>query len=529
MSALRYYSPPEGVPVPRRIEVDVCCYGSSPAAVTAALEARRRGLRVALVVNAARPGGLTTGGLSNTDIGKRAVIGGLAREFYRRVGAHYGVQEEWRFEPHVAARVLDDWLREAGVRPFLREYPRAVLRAGARLRELQCESGLAVQADYFIDASYEGDLLGLAGVDYRVGRESNAEHGESHNGVQVFSTHQFEHPVDPYRIEGQPASGLLPGIHPEPLAARGTGDRKVQAYNFRLCLTQAPDRLPFTRPETYSSINYELFARYLRAGWRDLFRKFDRIRGGKADVNNHGAISTDCVGASWEFPEAGWRRREEIFQAHVAWQRGWLWFLATDPRVPEALRRTFLTWGLPRDEFVSTEGWPPQLYIRESRRLVGAYTITELDCLGRRRSDDGVGMGAYAMDSHNCQRVVRDGRVLNEGDVQLSGFAPYPISYRALTPRRSQAENLLVPVCVSATHIAFGSVRMEPVFMILGQSAAVAIALARAAGTAVQEVPYAELRGALEAVGQVLAWAPDRHEAAAYEPEAPPPEASLTW
>jgi hypothetical protein len=522
MSELHYYFPPSRTPEPRLLEVDVCAYGASPGALTAAITARRRGRSVALVINSAHVGGLTSGGLGNTDIGNKRAIGGLARDFYKRVGARYGVAEEWRFEPHVAERVFHEMLREAGVAPLLREYPSAVVREGARLREARFESGLAVRAKQYIDASYEGDLMALAGVPHTIGREGNAVYNETLNGVQLRGTHQFEADVDPYIIPGNPAGGLLPGINPGPPAPEGTGDGKVQAYNFRMCLTRAAGRLPFPKPDGYDPLDYELLARYLQTGWDGLFRKFDPIRGGKADTNNHGAVSTDYIGGSWDFPAASWRRREEIFQAHVRWQQGLMWFLSNDARVPARWRAAMREWGLAADEFAGTGGWPRQLYIREARRLLGEYMITEHDCLGRARADDSAGLGAYAMDSHNCQRVVAGGFVRNEGDVQVCGFKPYPISYRALTPRRAGAENLLVPVCLAATHIAYGSVRMEPVFMILGQSAALAAHLALERGCAVQDVPYAELRRLLDESGQVTVW--HENADARYEPEAPASE-----
>jgi hypothetical protein len=342
------------------------------------------------------------------------------------------------------------------------------------------------------------------------------------NGVQMRDTHQFEADVDPYIIPGNPSSGLLPGINPGPPAPAGAGDDKVQAYNFRMCLTRAADRLPFPKPDGYDPLDYELLARYLQTGWSELFRKFDPVRGGKTDTNNHGAVSTDYIGGNWDFPAASWKRREEIFQAHVRWQQGLMWFLSNDERVPARWRSAMREWGLAADEFTDTGGWPYQLYIREARRMKNGRVITEHDCLGRACADDPVGLGAYAMDSHNCQRVVVDGFVRNEGDVQVCGFKPYPISYRALTPRHAEAENLLVPVCLAASHIAYGSIRMEPVFMILGQSAALAAHLALEQGCAVQDVPYAGLRRLLDESGQVTVWS--EHADARYEPEAPLPE-----
>jgi hypothetical protein len=526
MSLLHYYFPPRDPGETRRVDVEICAYGTSPGAITAALQAARHGHTVALVVNGAHLGGLTTSGLGNTDIGNKQSIGGLAREFYRRIGAHYGVAEEWRFEPAVAEKAFRDLLAEARIQPLLREYPRAVTKQGPRLVSVAFESGLVVHAQQFIDASYEGDLLALAGVTHVVGRESNTEFNELLNGVQIRETHQFETGVDPYVVPGNPASGLLPGIESAPLPPIGTGDDKVQAYNFRLCLTQSPDRRPFPKPAGYDPQDYELLARYLRTGWNESFKKFDRIRGGKTDTNNHGAVSTDFVGGSWAFPRAGWKERETIFQRHVTWQQGLMWFLCNDRRVPAALQAQYLTWGLPADEFATTGGWPPHLYIRECRRMRSDYVVTEHDCRGFVRAGDSVGLGAYAMDSHNCQRVVINGLVRNEGDVQSAGFKPYPISYRAITPRQSEVENLLVPVCLSATHIAYGSIRMEPVFMILGESAAHAAHLAIRGNLAVQDVPYVQLRDRLLATGQAVQWPVDGLAGEGdvnYEPEAAPP------
>jgi hypothetical protein len=523
MNQLHYYFPPSGPITPRILDVDLCAYGQSPGAITAAIEASRRGLDVALVINSAWLGGLTSGGLGNTDIGNKRSIGGLAREFYRRVGNHYGVEEEWRFEPHVAEKVLTDMLREAGLTPHFKCFPVSVEKRGDRLVSLAFDNGLVVRARQFIDASYEGDLMALAGVHHTIGREGNSTYGETLNGVQIRPTHQFESDVDPYVRAGDPSSGLLPGIHPEPLAPIGTGDSKIQAYNFRMCLTQAADRLPFRQPDGYEARDYELLARYFATGWNALFHKFDRIRGHKTDTNNHGAVSTDFIGGNWDFPAASWSRREQIFQAHVRWQQGLMWFLSHDPRVPADLQCQMRTWGLAADEFADTGGWSRQLYIREARRLLGEYVVTEHDCRGDRSGDCPVGLGAYAMDSHNCQRVVHQGRLLNEGDVQVAGFAPYPIPYRALVPRRSDCVNLLVPVCLSASHIAYGSIRMEPVFMILGQSAAIAadLAIAQAAGT-VQDVREADLTRELVAAGQVVCWT-SAETTVPYEPEAPVP------
>ncbi len=489
---------------PRVVEVDLCAYGSSPAAITAAIQGRRNGREVALVTNSCRIGGMTSSGLGHTDLGHADGVGGIAREFYRRVGRCYDVDEDWEFEPKVAKEVFEQMLREAEIEPYMREFPNRVVREGNRIREIHFESGLIVRAAYLIDASYEGDLMAMADVSYTVGREGNDRYGELLNGVQVRETHQFEAPVDPYVIEGKASSGLLPGISPEPLAPSGSEDRKIQAYNFRLCLTQDPARIRFSKPDGYDPLDYELLGRYFERGWKGLFRKFDRIRNDKTDTNNHGAVSTDFIGGNWDFPEASYQRREEIFQAHIRWQKGWLWFLCSDPRVPPELQARIRSWGLAADEFEETGGWPPQLYIREARRLVSDYVVCEMHCRGYRQIDDSVGLGSYAMDSHNCQRVVVNGNVRNEGDVQVAGSPPYQIPYRSIRPRTGEAENLLIPVCVSASHIAYGSIRMEPVFMILGQSAAIAAEIALEDGNcSVQEIPTSRLREKLAEAGQV--------------------------
>ena len=498
-----YYNPEISSREGQRITCDLCIYGATSAGIIAAVEARRRGLNVVLLANGDHLGGLTTGGLGFTDFGDKRIVGGLSREFYRRVGAHYGVEEEWKFEPSVALSVFEAMLREASVEPISRQFLASTTVESGAIRSIRLESGLEVEAAFFMDATYEGDLMAQAGVPCVVGRESNAQYGELLNGVQVREHHQFIVPVSPWRKEGDPSSGLLPGISPEPLAAQGSGDWRIQAYNFRMCLSRAADRIPFPKPDGYDLIDYELLARLLRAGWEETFTKFDAIRGGKTDTNNHGAVSTDYIGANHDYPDAGYQRREAIFQEHVRYVQGLFWFYCHDDRVPSALRNRMRSWGLAADEFASTGHWPPQLYIREARRMVADEVVTELNCRGYRMVPDPVGFGAYGMDSHNCQRVVVHGRVLNEGDVQ-AWVDPYPISYRSVIPPTGSVSNLHVPVCVSASHIAYGSLRMEPVFMILGQSCAIAAALCLREQTSVQNLPYRNLKSELERAGQVL-------------------------
>lgn len=522
-TALHYFDAAWIQPSSETLEVDLCVYGGTSAGVIAAVTAAAAGRSVVLLQPGLHLGGMTSGGLGWTDYGRKHVIGGRSRQFYARVGRHYGRDKEWRFEPHVAEAVFAELLAEAGVPVRLAQYLDRAESSGGRLQRVICLGGLAVRARQFIDATYEGDLMAKAGVTCTVGRESNDTYGESLNGIQVRQYHQFGMPVDPYVRPGDPSSGLLPQVDDEDRTLRqGQGDRRVQAYNFRICMTDDPAlRVPWEQPEGYDPRQYELARRWY-AGEKDRYNeslrtpdgppaKFDilpqRTPGGfnKTDTNNHGPVSSDFIGGNHAWPEADYAVRERLFQAHVTYQKGLYWCLANDPAIPTRYREAYGRWGLARDEFIDTGHWPHQLYVREARRLVGDYVITERDCMGSARPEDPVGMGSYTLDSHNCSRFVHAGRVLNDGDVQVPPTDPYPISYRCLIPRRGECENLLVPICLSASHIAYGSARMEPVFMVLGESAALAAGLAMDLDTAVQAVPYARLRPLLDAAGQILA------------------------
>lgn len=490
-------------------EADLVIYSANAAGCVAAIQARRLGLAVALFNPHTHVGGMTTGGLGLTDFGNKDAIGGMALEFYRRLGRHYGCESEWRFEPSAAEKVLNAWLAEAGVRVHHGHYLRHAATRDGRIAEITFTNGARARAACFIDCSYEGDLMAAAGVPFTIGREDNSLHGETLNGQIVRPTHQFLHPVDPYVIPGAPSSGLLPGIEPGS-PQPGAGDHRVQAYNFRICMTQEKSNLvPFPKPEGYDRRHYELLARYLAAGWRDMFGKHDAIRGRKTDTNNNGAISSDFIGAGHAWPAASHEERQKLFREHVAWAQGLWWFYANDPAVPAGVRRAANTWGLAADEFTDTAHWPNHLYVREGRRMTGALVMTEHHCMSRQIIDDPIGLAAYTMDSHNCRRFIDGhGHVKNEGDVQVRLPRPYPVSYRAIIPRREAGvQNLFVPVALSATHIAYGSIRMEPVFMILAQSAACAAARAQSAGgLATQDIEYKTLRPLLENAGQVLAW-----------------------
>jgi hypothetical protein len=508
----------------------VVVYGGTAGGVVAAVQAARLGKSVVLIEPGRHLGGLTSGGLGATDIGNKQAIGGLARQFYRRVADHYarpeawpfqaradyrsarqkpGEDTMWTFEPHVAEEIFRQFVHEAGVAVWYEQRldpDRGVRRQGTRIHSILLEDGTVVAGRVFIDATYEGDLMAWAGVTYFVGREANSLYGETLNGVQPHRRyHQFQRDVDPYVVPGDPASGLLPGLHGGDPGQPGAGDHRVQAYNFRLCMTDVPEnQIPFPRPDGYDPQRYELLRRYIEAGKFDAINAITPMPNRKTDMNNNGAFSTDNIGMNYAYPDGDYDTRDRIFAEHVRYQQGLMYFLANDPRLPERVRRATSRWGLCRDEFADSGGWPHQLYVREARRMISEYVMTQHHCQGRERAADSVGMAAYTMDSHNVQRYVEGGHAINEGDVQVGGFPPYPVSYRSIVPRRSECSNLLVPVCLSATHIAYGSIRMEPVFMVLGQSASTAAALAIDLDTQVQEVPYARLREQLLADGQIL-------------------------
>jgi len=494
---------------------DVVVYGGTSGGVIAAVKVARMGKSVVLIEPGRHLGGLSSGGLGATDIGNKQAIGGMSREFYRQVGAAYGQDEAWTFEPHVAEEVFNSLVRAAKVPVVFGErldLSDGVKKNGTRVAAIVMESGRTFRGRMFIDATYEGDLMAKAGVSYRVGREGNAVYGETLNGVQTRNAvhHQFIKPVDPYVVSGDPSSGLLPGVHADGPGAEGSGDHRVQAYNFRLCATDVPEnQRPWPKPDDYDPSRYELLLRNFEAGDQRIPWHAVMMPNRKTDSNNNHAVSTDYIGMNYEYPDGDYATRERVVGEHESYQKGLMWTLANSPRVPEAIRQYFQTWGLARDEFVDNDNWPYQLYVREARRMVSEYVMTQLNCQGRQAAEDSVGLAAYTMDSHHVQRYVdENGHVRNEGDVQIGGFPPYPISFRSIVPKRSECINLLVPVCLSASHIAFGSIRMEPVFMVLGESAATAAVQALDSGADVQAIDYDKFAERLIADGQILQWQP---------------------
>ena len=519
-------------------EADVVVYGGTSAAVIAAVEVAQSGKSVILVSPDLHLGGLTAGGLGWTDTGKKEAIGGLSRNFYHRIWQYYNRDEAWIwqkredygnrgqgtkavdgskrtmwiFEPHVAESVFEDYIKEFKIKTFRNEWlnrSSGIQKNNSKIVSLTTLSGKVFKGKVFIDATYEGDLMASSGVSYHVGRESTKTYDEKWNGVQtgvLHHQHWFWENISPYKIPGDSTSGLLPKISKEPPGEYGTADNKIQAYCFRLCMTNNDEnRKPFPKPKNYDPSQYELLLRSLLTGRKDFFRKFDPIPNYKTDTNNHGPFSSDNIGMNYDYPDASYQKRRAIIEEHKNYQMGLLYFVANDPRVPSDIREKLSQWGLAKDEFNDNENWPHQIYVREARRMIGSYITTEQDVLLKREVPKPIGMGSYAMDSHNVQRYITpQGFVQNEGDIGVKPPAPYSISYGSLTPQKNQCSNLLVPVCLSSSHIAFGSIRMEPVFMILGQSAAVAACVAIDENSAVQDIDYNDLKALLLNKGQVL-------------------------
>src|SRR6266850_5171158 len=499
---------------------DVVVYGGTAGGVMTAVSSAREGLKVVLLEPGSHLGGMATGGLSRTDYGKKEVIGGYALEFYWRVGRKYAIQRfaqdvAWFYEPKVGEQVLREMLEQAGVRVLMRHRLRektGVERSGTRLTSIQTENGARVAGRMFAECSYEGDLMAQSGVRYTFGRESQAEYGESLAGVRERTPlHQFLVRVSPYDANGK----LLPEVDSGPRGAPGSADKKVQAYNFRMILSEDPaNQAAFPKPPAYNPKRYELLARLLDAMTAKLGRApvmqevtlIARIPNSKADINNQGAFSTDYIGKSWGYPDGDYATRARIWQDHVDYVKGYFYFLAHDPRVPASLQKEINSWGLAKDEFVDTENWPHQLYIREARRMIGEFVVTQKDLQTDLKKPDVIGMGSYNSDSHNIQRLATaDGAVENEGDMQVA-VLPYQIPYRVMLPKRDQAVNLLVPVCFSASHVAYSSLRMEPQYMILGHAAGVAASLALKSNKPVQDVSVEALQQTLKQQGAVFEW-----------------------
>ncbi len=496
---------------------DVVVYGGTAAGVVAAVAAAREGAKVTLVEPGTHLGGMASGGLGWTDFGVKACIGGMSLEFFQRVGKKYNTDIAWTFEPHVAESVFNEMAREAGVKIRLASRLKengGVAKSGAALTQITIENGDVFQAAVFVDASYEGDLMAKAGVSYTYGREAGSQYGESLAGVRDrTSAHQFPAGLSPMGKDGK----LYAEILATPRGEVGAGDMKIQSYNYRLCMTDSADRVPWAKPAGYDPARYALLAHYVDTLTKiaggvpptlGKLCKLDRVRGKKTDTNNNGGFSTDFIGHSWDYPEATYARRAELWKEHADYLKGFFWFLANDPSIPQATRDDASKWGLAKDEFTDNGNWPHQLYVREARRLIGEYVMVQKDIQTERTKAEGVGMGSYNSDSHHVQRVVNaQGAVENEGDMQVP-VQPYEIPYRILTPKRAEAVNLLVAVCFSASHVSYSTLRMEPQYMILGQAAGVAARMAAASGKSVQDIDVQALRSRLKALKAELGTTP---------------------
>lgn len=504
----------------RADEYDLVVYGGTAGGVMTAVSAAREGLRVALLEPSKHLGGMVTGGLSRTDYGKKEVIGGIALEFYQRAGKKYGReidQAEWMPEPRVAEAILNEMIREAKtVTVFLNHRLRekgGVRKNGTRIAAITMENGARFSGKVFADASYEGDLMAQAGVEFTWGRESTAQYGESLAGVRPKDrNHQFDFPVSAYDEKKR----LLPEIQKEPRGEIGAGDRKVQAYNYRMILTSDPDnRIEFAKPPGYDPARFELAARWLTGFVKDKGRapRMNEVLlpaqiAGKQkwDFNNRGAFSTDYIGKSWDYPNASYKRRAEIWLDHKRYTQELFYFLINDPRVPKETQAEISKFGLAKDEFTDNGNWPYQLYVREARRMVGEYVVIQKDIQTELTKADVIGMGSYNSDSHNVQRYVTpEGHAQNEGNMEVA-VTPYQIPYRILLPKRAQATNLFVPVCFSASHVTYSTLRMEPQYMIIGQAAGIASKMAIEKNIAVQEIDTAQLSARLKSLGAVFEW-----------------------
>mgnify|MGYP002639799531 CR=1 FL=1 len=523
----------------RVMRADVIIYGGTSSAVTAAVQVTKMGKSVIIVSPDKHLGGLTSSGLGFTDTGDKSVIGGLSREFYHRLYNYYQKPEAWQwqkkedygnkgqgtpaidgenrtmwiFEPHVAEKVFEDFVKDFNIKVIRDEWlnrDNGVTKKNGKIVSFKTLSGQTYEGKVFVDATYEGDLMAAAGVSYNVGREANSTYDEEWNGVQIGVLHHGHHFADrkisPYVVPDDPTSGLLPRISNEDPGKKGDGDDKIQAYCFRMCLTKNENnRVPFTKPDGYDPKQYELLIRIYNSGWRETFDKFDPIPNLKTDVNNHGPFSSDNIGMNYDYPEASYERRKEIIKEHENYQKGLLYFTATDPRIPKDVQNEMNKWRLAKDEFVDNGNWPHQIYVREARRMIGEFVMTENEILGKKPVERSIGMGSYHMDSHNTQRYITpEGFVQNEGDIGIRPEKPYKIELGTLLPKKEECSNLPVTVAVSSSHIAFGSIRMEPVFMILGQSAGTIAGLALEKNIGIHDLTYDEIKAKLIEDGQIL-------------------------
>ncbi len=518
---------------------DVIVYGGTPAAITSAVQIHKMGKSVIIVCPDKHLGGMSSSGLGYTDTGNKKVIGGLSREFYQRIYQYYQKPETWKyekkeeygnkgqgtpaidgthktmwiFEPSIAEKVFEDFINENNIKVYRNEWlnrKSGVTKKDGKIYSFKTLSGKNFKGEIFIDATYEGDLMAAADVSYTIGREANRIYNEKWNGIEVGVLHHKHNfgrrKISPYNDPKDPNSGVLPRISTGDPGKKGAGDKKIQAYCFRMCLTKdKSNRVPFKKPIGYDPTQYELLIRLYESGWDETFHKFDAIPNKKTDVNNHGPFSTDNIGMNYEYPEASYEKRKEIIKEHQTYQQGLFYFIATDPRIPKKVQIEMNQWGLAKDEFTDNDNWPYQLYVREARRMKGKVVMTEHEIMGKKKVTDPIGMGSYNMDSHNVQRyITKKGYVQNEGDIGVNIKKPYGISMGAIIPKKEDCRNLLVTVALSSSHIAYGSIRMEPVFMIIGQSAGIMAVTALEKGLDIFDLNYQDIKPELLKAGQIL-------------------------
>lgn len=516
---------------------DICVYGESASGVMAAIQAARLGKNVVLISKNQHVGGLATSGLTATDMNRNDMVGGIAREFYQRIYAYYqdpaawrnqdrdeffiqsirrtyrgkndDRQMQWVYESRIAEKIMLDMLEEAGVKLWFNErlqFEDGIKKRGTRITAISMESGKTVNAKVFIDATYEGDLMAKAGVSYTVGRESNDTYNETLNGYRInYENGTDLSAIDPYIVEGDKSSGLLPYIDSEIPLGQGEADHRVQAYCYRMTLTDDPDnRIKIQKPDNYNPLWYEVLVRRIQQNPKLTLQDIITLTpmpNRKTDTNH-----LDFFGASYDYAEANYNKRKEIEQLHKDYALGMLWLLEHDPRIPEHIRTEMSDWGLPKDEFEDTGNFPYHIYVREARRMIGEYVMVEKNVAKENREDaqHPVGVGSYALDCHYVSKVIdKEGKLRYEGAI-FTPVIPYTISYYSLTPKKNECSNLLVPVCLSASHVAFSSIRMEPVYMVLGQSAAVAASMAIDKNTAVQDIIYDKLAEKLLELKQII-------------------------
>jgi hypothetical protein len=505
------------------LTTDICILGGSEAGFTAAIQASRLGKKVVLIEPTGHPGGMVVEGLGkDMRFGNARVIGGIAREFYEKVEAHYGLKAEFenpkwysKYEPSIAEAVIEQMLEEEKNITIIRntriKEQNGVEKKGNRIEKVILENGSEIKAKVFVDASIEGHLLHFAGITTETIREGNEKYGEKLNGVQEVNTFkQFTVDVDPYIIEGDSTSGLIPTIQAGELGNHGDPSHYIQGFCFRMCLTKdEQNKLPINKPEDYVSERYEIYRRHLKEGGQ-LFRPEANRHNGKTDIGSWHDLSANLYGENWEYPQGDYEKQDSIIQYHRSFTLGLLWFLQNDESVDSLTRANWEGWGLPKDEFTDNGNWPRRLYIRSGRRMVSEYVITEhnVDIKVKDTVSDPIAIAWWPPDVHHARRIVKDGKAYNEGFTHVENdgtWKPFKISFQATVPKKDECSNVLTPTCLSSSYVGYGSIRIVPTFMIMGQSVGAAATIAVNENLDVQDIPFPELEKVLLSQNQLLA------------------------